>query len=132
MRVLAGLVVGLCVAVAVVAAGEAFGHWLYPVPSDVDPSDPRALKTLVEALPAQAMVAVLLAWATGSFLGAVVAVAIAKRPWVSLVIGLAVLAAAAATMTLIPHPPWFMIASLPATLFPAWIASKVVRSGAPT
>jgi len=126
LRILLGLVIGVLVAFAIVAIGEALGHWIYPPPPGTDLSDPEALKTLMTTLPTQAIAAVLVAWAAASFLGGAVAGAIAKRRWAALAIGGVMLAVGAATMAMISHPLWFMIASVPATLLPAWVASKVI------
>lgn len=126
LRILLGLVIGVLVAFTVVAVGEAVGHWIYPPLPGTDLSDPEALKTLMATLPTQAIAAVLVAWAAASFLGGAVAGAIARRHWAALVIGGVMLAIGAATMAMIPHPLWFMIASMPVTLLPAWAASKVI------
>lgn len=127
LRILLALVVGVLVAFTVVAVGEAVGHWIYPPPPGTDLSDPEALKTLMATLPTQAIAAVLVAWAAASFLGGAVAGAIARRRWAALAIGGVILAVGAATMVMIPHPLWFMIGSVPATLLPAWTASLVIQ-----
>jgi MFS family permease len=126
VRIFLGLVTGVLVAFTVTAIGEAVGHWFYPPPAGTDLSNPQALQTLIETLPGQAIAAVLLAWAAGSFAGGAVAGLIGKRRWVALAIGGAMLAAAAGTMVVIPHPAWFMIASVPAIMLPAWLAGHLL------
>lgn len=119
LRNIIGIAVGIAAAVAVVAIGEGIGHSLFPPPTGTDLADPEALRTLIASLPMGAIVAVLVSWAAGAFTGGGVAAWIGGRMWPALVVGLVMLAAGAYTMTRIPHPLWFQIASVPAALLPA-------------
>lgn len=124
MRAVLGTLAGLGVAVAVVAVLEALGHSLFPPPADLDLSRPEALSTLMSRLPRGAIVAVLVAWTIGAFAGAATAARITGLESSAVIVGVLMLAAAAWTMLQIPHPLWFMIASVPATLLPAWLAGR--------
>lgn len=125
IRLILGCLAGLAVAVGVVFLGEMIGHSIYPPPPDVDLSNPGALSTLIEKLPLGAIVAVLVAWAAGAFVGGAVAARITGRQSSAWLIGAAMLLAGIATMLAIPHPFWFQMASVPAALVPAWLAGRI-------
>ncbi len=124
-RLLLGNLAGLVVAVAVVFFGELIGHSIYPPPPGTDLSNPETLNTLIEKLPVGAIVAVLVAWAAGAFIGGAVAARITGRQSSAWIVGGAMLLAGIATMLNIPHPFWFQMASVPAALVPAFIAGRL-------
>jgi ribose/xylose/arabinose/galactoside ABC-type transport system permease subunit len=121
-----GVMAGLAAAAAVVAIGETIGHTIFPPPDGIDLADPRAVQTLIASLPTGAILAVLAAWTAGSLAGGAVAAYVARWRGATLLVGLAMLAAATATMLVIPHPVWFMAASVPAAVLPAWVAARFV------
>lgn len=123
-RQILGTAAGLATAFVVVAAGEAIGHMLFPPPPGVDLTKPDQLSTLMAKLPAAAVVAILVAWAAGSFAGGAVAAWTTRRRLPALLVGLAMLVAGGWTMLMIPHPAWFVAVSLPAAVLPAWLAGR--------
>lgn len=126
LRRILGLCVGLMVAVGIVAAGEWIGHALYPPPPDgVNLQDRAALEAYIKSLPAGAIAAVLVSWAAGAFGGGAVAAFVTQRRSAAWAIGGAMLLAGIAQMIAIPHPLWFMVMSVPATLLPAWLAGRL-------
>jgi hypothetical protein len=131
-RIILGLLAGIVAAFAVVAAGEAIGHTIYPPPPGADPQNPEAMKTLIATLPNGAIAAVLLSWAAGAFIGGGVAAYIARRDWAAMALGAVVLVSGAITMNAIPHPIWFTALSVPATLLPAWLAGRCFAHGGET
>lgn len=125
MRVIVGCLVGMAAAVVVVFVGEAIGHTAFPPPAGIDVSDPKSLAILISQLPIGAVVAVLVSWAAGAFVGGGIAARITRRQWSAWFVGLSMLAAGFATMLAIPHPTWFAIAAVPAALAPAWLAGRL-------
>ena len=127
---IAGVVVGLTAAVVVVGALEAVGHTIYPPPPGIDLHDPEALKTIIDQLPVGAIVMVLVAWGAGTLIGGFTAGAIAGRAQVihGLIVGGIVMAFAAMTMIMIPHPLWFMIASVFIVVPPALVGALLAKT----
>lgn len=125
LRPILAVAAGLATAFVVVLAGEAIGHWLYPPPPGVDVTKPEHLATLMEQLPAGAMAAILAAWAAGSFAGGAVAGRLGRHRGSGLLVGVGMLLAGAVTMIAIPHPKWFVLASVPIALVPAWLAGRL-------
>ncbi len=123
-KTLAAIVAGVVGAFAIVFVAEGIGHAIFPPPPGLDLSKPADLQALIEKLPTGAIVAVLIAWGLGAFFGSCVAVIFSRRDWTAWVVGGVMLAAAAWTMVEIPHPLWFMIATVPTTLVPAWFAGR--------
>lgn len=63
IRTLLGIVLGLVAAGLAIFGVESLGHWLHPIPADIDWQDRVAVTALVESLPTQALLIVLAAWA---------------------------------------------------------------------
>jgi predicted MFS family arabinose efflux permease len=80
-----------------------------------------------------ALVAVLAAYAGGSFVGAAVAGQIAKRVPIchGLIVGVLLMAGGVATMFAIPNPLWFRIAGLLVFLPSAWWGAYSVNPPMP-
>ena len=121
-RIIAAIVAGLIAAVCTVIIGEFIGHSIFPPPPGTDATNPESLKILMETIPTGAIVAVLVSWATGAFVGGGIAAKLSGKAWTAWAIGAFMLAGGVTSMLAIPHPAWFMIASLPATFVPAWLA----------
>lgn len=87
VRSILGVLVGCVVAVAVIWACEAANGLLNPPPGEGEvmerieklKEDKQAMKAWVESLPVGVMVALVLGWQLGAFLGGFTAVAIARR-----------------------------------------------------
>jgi hypothetical protein len=126
-RTIAAILAGAIAAVCTVFVGEFIGHSIFPPPAGTDLSNPEALKTLIENLPAGAIVAVLVSWAAGAFVGGGIAARLSGKAWTAWLIGALMLAGGIASMLAIPHPTWFMLASLPATIVPAWLAGLLFK-----
>jgi hypothetical protein len=131
LRQILGLLAGLATAVATVAVVEGAGHMVFPPPPGTDLAKPDDLETIIDKLPVGAIVAVLVAWAAGAFLGGAVAARVTGRASSAWMIGVAMLLAGIATMLAIPHPFWFQMASVPASLVPAWLAGLLFTPARP-
>ena len=80
-RLILGIVAGMVVAFATVFAIDLAGHQIYPLPSDLNMSDPEAVGAFIETMPAGALAVVLIAWFVGALNGGVVAALISRRAW---------------------------------------------------
>ena len=123
LRLILGVLAGVVVGVIVVGVVEGVGHTLFPPPPGVDLTDPAQLKTAMSQVPVQAKIWVLLAWFLGTLAGASTGNLVAgRRRWAGRVAAMALFAFAVWTMATIPHPLWFMVAALAATLVAATLA----------
>lgn len=127
IRTILAAVAGLVAMALSVVAIESIGHVLYPPPADTDLSNPEVLKALMPSLPVMALVFVILAWAVGAFVGAVIACLITHKHHQRLAIGigLVMVALAGVSMVSIPHPTWmvFLGVTLPVPL--AWLGARI-------
>lgn len=127
-RQVLAIVAGVVVAFGLVAAIEAVGHAVYPVPRDVDFRQPEQVRRYLATLPSGAYAFVLAAWTLAAFGGGTVAALIARaRPMRNAaIVGAFVLAATIANLVMIPHPAWFAVAGVLGIGIGAWVAGKFV------
>lgn len=108
IKLITGTLAGVIVAGLTVGVVEWIGHALFPPPPGLDLSDPAAMATIIDNLPAGALSFVLFGWFTGSLLGGIVAGVVSRNriaPWV--VSGF-ILAGGIHSFIAIPHPLWMM------------------------
>jgi len=130
MRLALGVIAGLVVAFACVFGIETIGHSLYPPPPGFDLTNPRDIDRLMAVMPAGALAFVVAAWFIGALAGAVAANLVARRATAGWVVALLVIAAAAATMVMIPHPAWMWAAGIALPLIAAFIAARFTPASA--
>jgi MFS family permease len=137
VRTILAAIAGLTAMMVSVFVVESTGHLLFPPPADTDLSNPEMLKALMPSLPLMALVFVILAWALGAFVGAVVAcrIALEHHRRIALGIGLVMIALSVVTMLMIPHPIWMVVMAVvlpvPIALLGARIATpKAVATNA--
>jgi hypothetical protein len=111
----------------VVFSVEALSSRIYPLPPDVDPADPEALRAATAELPPGAFLFVLLAWFLGPLVGAWVAARLAPgSPIVhGMIVAGLVAGSAVVNMALLPHPAWMWIAGPLAILGGGWLGSRL-------
>ncbi|HEV7922165.1 MAG TPA: hypothetical protein VGR02_15375 [Thermoanaerobaculia bacterium] len=112
LRVLAGIVAGVLLAVGIIIVVEVVSHALYPPPPGMNVEDPAALARAAAQMPPGALLMIILGWTLGTFCGCWLAARIGKRAGPAVTPGVLVFAAAIANMFQIPHPPWFWVVSL--------------------
>ncbi len=107
LAVVAGIIAGI-IAIMIV---EGFSHFLFPYPEGLDYKDKVALAQYIKTLPAGALLLVALAWASGSFVAAVVTTLIAREKQLQLSIldGAILMIFGIINMLRYPHPVWFWI-----------------------
>ncbi len=127
IRSVLAVLVGAIVAGILIAVVEAIGHLVYPPPPGIDPTDPESLRTAIGSVPVGALVAVLVAWAIGTFAGSWLAARIAGRAGMAhgMVVGLLMLAAGVANMLIIPHPLWFWFPGVAVYPLTAWLGGRM-------
>lgn len=116
-------VAGALVAVGLVWIIEMIGHSVYPIPPEIDFSDPESLRNYIAGLPLGAFAFVGAGWFLGSLLGTLVACRIGNAaPKVfAMVIGGLMLAATAFNLAVIPHPLWFSVTGIVGIIVAAWL-----------
>ena len=127
MRKAVGLIVGVAVAIGLIAAVQITGHAVYPPPTDIDFSNEEDAKRMLASAPHGSLLFVVGAYATGVFGGGLVAGLIAgTTPGLSVwAIGGFVLTGAIINMYAIPHPLWFIIVTVAGIVAAAYMTDRV-------
>jgi hypothetical protein len=130
IKKIAAAVIGIIVAGGIVFAVESLGHTVYPLPPDLDMSDPVQFGNYVESLPMGAFLFVAGAWVLGTLGGGLLACFIAgEKPRVySTIVGGFILVATIANLIMIPHPLWFSISSLIAIAVMTYVTGSIATS----
>src|SRR4029453_13690282 len=114
MRTLGAYVAGLGTAFVVILLLEAALHLVFAMPSGSSAADPASLDRARRAIPPLAFVGLPVGFMIGSFAGGMTAALVvdgrSNRP--SVVTGIALTIAGAATVFAMYHPTWFRRASL--------------------
>ena len=128
-RTIAGILVGIVIAVALVFAIEAIIGLIVPAPADFDMRDPESVRARVASLPAWVILLVGIGWIVGTGVGSWAAVRISRIrvPWPGLVVTAVIFLATLYNVMTIPHPIWFVAISLIAIPIAGWLGA---RSGA--
>ena len=124
LAVLAGLVVGSVVNMAIVKLGP----MVIPPPPGADMSSAEGLKAAMPLLEPKHFIPPFLAHALGTFFGALtgVRIAVARRAMVAYIIGALFLAGGIAASLMIPAPTWFIALDLLIAYLPmAWLALRI-------
>lgn len=121
------LVVGVVVGGLVVGGAEALGHSIYPPPPDINVKDPEDLKGLMEVVPIQAKIMVVVAWFLGAFVGAWTAIRIGGENVLGLWVGAIFAGLSIMTVMSIPHPLWMTACAIVLPFVAAWLAIKVSK-----
>ena len=129
LKIVMGIVAGLIAGVGIVMLVQRIGHAVYPPPPGLDPANLEQMKEVVAQLPVGAFLFVIASYVGGTLGGGWLAAAIAgqRRRLVAGVIAAFILLSALATMTMIPHPIWFMVTSVLAIAVAGWFAGSISR-----
>ena len=111
LAVIAGIIAGSLT----IFLFETVGHLIVPPPAGMDATNVESIRAAMSQMTLASFLLILAAWCGGSFVGGLVAAAIARtdggRGCALIVAGFIVLSGIA-TMILIPHPIWFWIAGI--------------------
>ena len=130
----------LAVLAGIIAAGvtvfvvEMIGHFLLPMPPGVDPTNPDSLRANAANLPVSNLIAMVIGWCAGSFVGGLIAALISREQKMlcALIVALFILGSGVATMLMIPHPIWIWIVAIVLPLPCAWAGARVIGARSPT
>ena len=120
IRTLAGVAVGIAVAIVLMMVIEGTGNALFPPPR-LDLNNPEA----PAALPFRNQVFPILGWFVASLIGGWIAIQMSGRAWTSWLVAASVLAGELLDFVLGRHSPWVMIAGVLVPLLGAWLAQKL-------
>lgn len=126
VRSILAVVCGLVVAMLVIAGVEALGHLLYPPPPGIDLARAADQERLMEALPIQAKIAVVVAWFLGSLAGATTAIAIAHRVVPAWIVAVIIGALGLWTTQMFPHPDWMLASAVVLPLVAVLVAKRLM------
>jgi uncharacterized protein YacL len=92
---------------------QSIGHYVYPLPDGIDPSDVEQLKAYIKTAPLGAFWFLLLSYSVGSLIGGIVTSYIDQKSKFrnGLIIGVLLSIAGLVQLMTIPHPFWFAILS---------------------
>ena len=124
IRTLAGVAMGIAVAIILMMIVEALGNGLFPPPS-IDLNDPDA----PAVLPFANQLFPILGWFAASLVGGWLAIQVSARGWASWLVGASVLVGELLEFSLGRHDLWVMIAGVFAPPLAAWLAQKLPRWG---
>jgi hypothetical protein len=133
LRMALAAVAGVGSAFLVVAAIELVAHAVYAPSVMPDISTPEAMAAYVGSMPLGAFLLVLSAYVAGTVVGGFVGIAIARRHamrFAGLVGGL-ILLASIVNVVGVPHPTWFVVATLVDVPLAAWLTGRAGRAWAP-
>ncbi|MET1111089.1 MAG: hypothetical protein ABWX67_06130 [Allosphingosinicella sp.] len=126
-RLILGIVLGVLAAFVTVFAVDLAGHQIYPLPTDLDMDDYRAVGAYVGSRPPGAVAFVFLAWFLGALDGGVVAAAVSRRAWTVWPVAAFVAAAGVVTVLIVQHPVLQQIGAVAIPLLGGLVASLVAR-----
>ncbi len=125
LKTVLAVVAGVIAGGAIVFVTEAIGHSLFPPPADLDLSNPADVDRLMASLPAGAFAMVLLGWFLGSFAGAYVAHAIAKKRAAAWAVAAIFILFTTMNFFMIPHPLWMIVAGILIPPISAWLVLRM-------
>ena len=126
-------VAGVGSAVLVVAAIELVAHAIYAPSVMPDVSTPEAMAAYVDSMPLGALLLVLAGYVAGTVVGGIVGIVVARRHAMrfACLAGGMILLGAIAVFVRMPHPTWFVVATLVDIPLVAWLTGRAGRAWTP-
>ena len=126
-------VAGAFSAFVVVAVVEGIGHAIYAPAVMPDTADADAVAAFIRSMPLGAFLFVLGAYLLATIAGGVIAALLARRHGMRLaiVVGALILTASAANFVALPHPAWFVAATVIGVPVAAWLTGRAASRWAP-
>jgi hypothetical protein len=120
LRSASAILMGFITGFVIIVGCEYANSRLFPLPQNIDPEDAAAMNAAMSAMPAKAMILVLVGWAIGTIGASFMAARFAGefKSLHGLLMGLIFLGGAIMTMRQIHHPLWFWIVGI-VIFFPA-------------
>ena len=126
VRSLLAVVAGLVVAMLVIGGVEAIGHAIFPPPEGLDLNRVEDQARIMEAIPFEAKLSVVLAWFIGSLAGAAAAIAIARRVVPAWIVAVAIAGLGLWTTQIFPHPDWMLASAVVLPLVAVLVAKRLM------
>jgi hypothetical protein len=113
-RSLIAVVLALVLALALIVGVEVISSILHPLPPGRDPNDLEVVKEHVARYPPEVLLLAGMAWGLTTFFSAWLATRLGadRHPAHGILVGLLLLSAAIANMSMLPYPKWFWILNL--------------------
>ncbi len=122
VRNILGVVAGAIIAVVIISAAQAVIPY-FAGPVGIDPiEDPAAY---MQAMPAMALIGVLLSYLAGSLAGGFTAAAVVREPWGAWAVAVLLLVSAVANVMMLPHPVWFIVGSVVLIAAGGWFSGQI-------
>lgn len=136
LRSISAILMGFITGVVIIAGCVYANSRLFPLPQGIDAGDAAAVNAAMSAMPAKALILVLVGWAVGTIGASFMAARFAGefKSLHGLLMGLIFLGGGISAMRQIHRPLWFWIVGI-ALYFPAAIIGSslaVSREGAPS
>lgn len=126
VRSLVAVVAGLVVAMLLIGGVEAIGRAIFPTPEGLDLNRVEDPARIMEAMPFEAKLSVVIAWFLGSLAGAAAAIAIARRVLPAWIVAVAIAGLGLWTTQLFPHPDWMLASAVVLPLVAVLVAKRLM------
>ena len=125
LRSISAILMGFITGFVIIVGCEFANLRLFPLPAGTDPEDAAAMNAAMAALPAKAMILVLVGWAIGTVGASFMATRFATqfKSLHGMLMGVIFLGGAIMTMRQIHHPLWFWIVGI-LIFFPAAVVGS--------
>ena len=129
MKNILATVIGLIIANLVVYLLEFIGHWLFPMPPEINLMDMESIKQNVHLIPIGNMVFVILAHGLGLFAGIITVGFISKTSLIPIyIVGGLMAVATIANLIIIPSPVWFIFCDLASVALAFYFGKKIAQN----
>jgi hypothetical protein len=124
VRIILGIVIGVALGFALVMAGDYLNRMLFPMPPDLQITNPEAIRDYMASAPVTSLLGMPVTWTVAAGAGAFAAAIIAGRAWTGWIAGALMFAATLLNLALIPHPLWMLVAAIVFVPAAAWFGAK--------
>lgn len=125
VRIILGVIIGVAVGIGLVMVGDAINHRLWPMPADVQVTNPEAIRAYMQTAPIASLLGLPVTWTIAAFAAAFAGAKIAAKTWAGWIAGALIFAATCLDLALIPHPLWMLVAAIVFVPATAWFGGKL-------